>query len=309
MSSGPHVEARYVISVGRNAFTLDDAVAFNRSGGTMFEAHAVFRGSRNADFPATMCTDVFFFSSRVDGPKASGIGAGPEMPQWKRTAGRRGRARCFHAGSLAQEGWAVVYVLIVKFSDIDPEPTRFPWLPAHGLGSRSGTTTIDKAEYLWGQDELSLRRAHQSRRHLRPSRWWLLSPLHRTKGQHCQTTSKTIETKLGGLRSLPDDERAVVATKDLALRFTKLAQGTALRFSWRAASAISRQKATSDATRFRGHQETLAQASRETPAPAQNGQPAFSLHIQLAQLSRYEEHMKVSLTGSEHRRPRKSRRQ
>ena len=116
------------------------------------------------------------------------------------------------------------------------------------------------------------------------------------KGPVLSDDVKAIETKLGGLRALPDDERAV-ATKDLALQIRKLAQGTT---KVQLASGLGNLATEGDFGRdtLQEVTDTLAQALAEVPAPAQNGQPAFP-YIQLAQLSRYE-HMKVTLKAKDY---------
>jgi peroxiredoxin len=102
---------------------------------------------------------------------------------------------------------------------------------------------------------------------------------------------KPIAQQLGGLRKLPDDERAGV-TKRLALEIRglpltpgklRLAQGLAGLATEGDFGRDTLQEVTT----------TLADALREQPVPSQNGEPVDT-YVELATLVRYE-HMKASL--------------
>lgn len=102
---------------------------------------------------------------------------------------------------------------------------------------------------------------------------------------------KSIEQRIGKLRSLPDDERAKV-TKELALLIRELPGGDV---KLNLAAALSNLATEGDFGRdtLQAVTDTLARAVGEPHTEASDGRIPFP-YTQLAALSRYE-HMKVEL--------------
>lgn len=118
-------------------------------------------------------------------------------------------------------------------------------------------------------------------------------------GGQIQTSSeaeKAIETGIGKLRSVPDQERGAV-TKRLALQIRQLTPGMK---KVGLASGLANLSTEGDF----GHDtlqevaDTLAQSLREQPIPSKNGEPAYQ-YLELAQLARFE-HVSVSMKGQEY---------
>jgi peroxiredoxin len=102
---------------------------------------------------------------------------------------------------------------------------------------------------------------------------------------------KPIAEQLRHIRQLPDDKRAR-STKQLAIQIRRL---PAAANKVRLANSLANLSTEGDFGRdtLREVATTLAEALREQPVPAMQGQPAMP-YIELAQLARYE-HVQVSL--------------
>src|SRR5438876_10104724 len=123
----------------------------------------------------------------------------------------------------------------------------------------------------------------------------LALPSDRAKAQQPSAgeEQKAIEKKLGGLRQLPDDERARV-TKQLALDIRRLPEPAA---RVNLASSLANLATEGDFGRdtLQEVATTLAEALRAHPVADRENQLAFP-YVTLAQLVRYE-NVRVSLEG------------
>jgi peroxiredoxin len=104
---------------------------------------------------------------------------------------------------------------------------------------------------------------------------------------------KPIVKRIGELRDLPDDVRAPT-TKLLAIQIRELPAAPS---KVRLADDLANLSTEGDFGRdtLQAVTDTLAEALRETPVPADHGNPAFA-YIELAQLVRYE-HVHASLNN------------